>query len=174
MRKLLNNPWFVTAMSLLAVALAWSSLRSPDTSGEGQIAAESTEPTDSAIEQPLPGGALGTVSPIDALKKLPAPKPARDPFASRTQQAVAAEVVEQPDLVDTARLTGVWTQNGATLLLVNDRVAQVGDTIGRLTIESANQDGIWLAHWKGRDWVPVGQTFSLKTPARLAAQASTP
>lgn len=176
MRKLLNNPWFVTAMALLAVVLAWSSLRSKDSSSAGQFAASQTEPTNSAMEQPLPGGTAPSVTPGEVLKQLAVPKSSRDPFASRhTQVTAQAEPVEQrPDLVDTARLTAVWTQNGATLLVVNDRIAKVGETFGRLTIESANRDGIWLTHWKGRDFLAVGQSFILKTPAPPTIPASTP
>ena len=176
MRKLLNNPWFVTAMSLLAAALAWSSLRSTDSSSTGQTAAVSTEPVATETEQPLPGGTLTSASPSEILKQLVLPKPTRDPFASRNSQAAtpAEATVELPDLVDTAHLTGIWTQNGATLLLINDHVAKVGETIGRLTIESASQDGVWLTHWKGRDFLAVGKSFVLRTPARMQASASTP
>lgn len=174
MRKLLNNRWFVTAMALLAVALMWSSLRTSDGSSMTTTAAGPAETTvdPNTVEQPLPSGEISTDSNLDALKQLIIPKPSRDPFASRTVQPVATvETVEQPDLLDTVHLTGIWSQNGATLLLLNDRVTQVGDTIGRLTIESANQDGVWLTHWKGRDFLTVGKIFVLRTPAR---RASTP
>ena len=168
MRKLLNNRWFVTAMALLAVALMWSSLRTSDSGRAQPVAVGSAEPVaDPAAEQTQSGGEPSTVSNQDALKQLVVPKSSRDPFASRNiQPAAPVEAVEQqPDLVDSVHLTGIWTQNGATLLLLNERVAQVGDTIGRLTIESATQDGVWLTHWKGRDFLTVGQIFILKTPA---------
>ncbi|MFT3867366.1 MAG: hypothetical protein QM715_02600 [Nibricoccus sp.] len=163
-------------MSLLAVGLAWSSLRPADGSSSGQTAALSTEPIDTPMDQPLPGGAAISTTPAEALKQLIISKTPRDPFASREAQATAsAEPAEQvPDLLDTLRLTGVLTQNGVTFLLINDRVAQVGETIGRLKIESANQDGVWLTHWKGRDFLEVGKSFVLKTPARMQLPASTP
>jgi len=176
MRKLLNNPWFVTAMALLAVVLAWTSLRPTNSRSPGQTAAISTEPIDTAVGEPLPGGPATSATPAEVLKQLLIAKTPRDPFASRnTQTATSAEPVEQlPDLLDTVRLTGVWTQNGATLLLINDRIAQIGETIGRLKIESASQDGVWLTHWKGRDFLEVGKSFVLKTPARTQLPASTP
>ncbi|MBK9991198.1 MAG: hypothetical protein IPP19_10810 [Verrucomicrobia bacterium] len=174
MRKLLNNPWFVTAMALLAVALMWSSLRTSD--GNSSISAAG-DPAETAVdpntsEQPLPSGEMPTASSQDALKKLIIPKQSRDPFASRNvQPAATVETVEQPDLLDSVHLTGIWSQNGATLLLLNNRVTQVGDTIGRITIESADPDGVWLTHWKGRDFLTVGKIFVLRTPVR---RASTP
>lgn len=177
MRKLLNKPWFVIAMSLLAVVLAWSSLRPTESSSSGQTAAISTEPVDTAADQPLPGGIPASATPAEVLKHLIVTKAPRDPFASRNVQSATptAEPVEQlPDLLDTVRLTGVWTQNGATLLLINDRIAKIGETIGRLKIESASQDGIWLTHWRGRDFLEVGKSFVLKTPARMQVPASTP
>lgn len=174
MRKLLNNRWFVTAMALLAVALVWSSLRTSDSSATtftASVAEPVVDPT--VTEQPLPSGELATTSNQDILKQLKVSKSFRDPFASHnTQTAATVESVEpQPDQLDTIHLTGIWTQNGATLLLLNERVTQVGDTIGRFTIESATQDGVWLTHWKGRDFLAVGQIFVLKTPAR---RVSTP
>ena len=167
MRKLLNNPWFVTAMVLLAIALAWSSLREPSNSATQSSAVAET--SEAVVDQPLPGGNKPGSSPKEALRQLSLPKTPRDPFANRNVQA--ATIVEAPDLVDSAHLTGIWSQNGSTLLIINERVCQVGDTIGRLTIESATQDGVWLTHWKGRDFLSVGKIFVLKTPAR---RASTP
>jgi len=174
MRKLLNNPWFVTAMSVLAIGLVWSSLRTAD-SGRRPAAASYAEPIVPVLEQPQPDGATASLSPDEILKQLVAPKTSRDPFAARAVQTAAVEeTVELPDSVDTAHLSAVWSQNGATLLLVNDRMSKVGDTFGRLTIESATQNGIWLTHWKGRDFLTVGKTFVLKTPAHQQVQASTP
>jgi hypothetical protein len=174
MRKWLNNPWFVTAMSLLAIGLAWSSL-SPAKSSIHRAAVSYAEPVNNTEEQPQPDGATPSASPDEALKQLVAPKTSRDPFAAHTvQTAAVVETVELPDSIDTAHLSAVWNQNGATLLLVNDRMSKVGDTFGRLTIESATQNGIWLTHWKGRDFLAVGKNFVLRTPANQPAQASTP
>jgi hypothetical protein len=162
-------------MSLLAVGLAWSSLR-PTNSGRHRAVTSYTEPVEPASEQPQPdGSAPASVSPDEASKLLVAPKTSRDPFAARVvQTAAAVETVELPDQIDTAHLSAVWSQNGATLLLVNERMSKVGDVIGRLTIESASQNGIWLTHWKGRDFLTVGKTFILKTPATQQVHASTP
>ena len=174
MRKWLNNPWFVTAMSVLAVGLAWSSLR-PPASNRHPAAASYAEPIAPASEQTQPDSVTASASPDEVLKQLVAPKTSRDPFAARAvQTAAVVETVELPDSVDTAHLSAVWSQNGATLLLVNDRMSKVGDTFGRLMIESATQNGIWLTHWKGRDFIAVGKTFVLKTPANQPVQASTP
>jgi hypothetical protein len=174
MRKWLNNPWFVTAMSVLAIGLAWSSLR-PTQSSHHRAAASYAEPIAPAIEQPPSDSATTSVSPEEASKQLVAPKTSRDPFAARTvQTAAVVETIEVPDSVDTAHLSAVWSQNGATLLLVNNRMSKVGDTLGRLTIESATRNGIWLTHWTGRDFLTVGKTFVLKTPAHQPVQASTP
>ncbi len=166
MRKLLNNPWFVTAMALLAVALAWSSLTPSDPSAAGQADPDQIATADPAADQPLPGGGTTNASAVEALKQLTLPKTQRDPFATRgPQTTAAAEAIELPDLMDSAHLTGIWTQNGATLLLLNNRIFQVGESLGRLTIESATQDGVWLSHWKGRDFLTIGNSFTLKTPA---------
>lgn len=170
MRKLFNNRWFVTAMALIAIALGWSSLRTSDNRSKTISSADTAEPVAvfTPTERPSPGTELATTSNQDTLRQLIIKKTSRDPFASRNiEPAATTETIEQlPDLQDTVHLTGIWTQNGATLLLLNERITQIGDTIGRLTIESATQDGVWITHWKGRDFLTVGQVFVLKTPAR--------
>ena len=173
MRKLLNNRWFVAALAIAALAFVWSSLRTP--ASAGRVAAVPAETASPAPEETIPND-TAVATPLQALKLLPAPKAPRDPFAIRAADEPIAQVdtTEQPDFVDTANLTGIWTQNGASLLVVNNRISQIGDTIGRLTIESADQQGIWLTHWKGRTYLAIGKSFVLKTPARLRVQASNP
>ncbi len=94
--------------------------------------------------------------------------PARDPFAARPRISLA------PPVVDTAHLTALWTENGETLALVNDRILRPGDAVGLMRIESATQEGIWFAHAQGRDFVALGGTFTLTTPAAAAVVASVP
>jgi hypothetical protein len=109
----------------------------------------------------------------DALKALTIPKSVlRDPFAPRVHEeavTAAAEKPGAPDLVDTLHLSALWTQRGATYSLINDQICQAGDKIGRLKIESATQEGVWVSHWKGRDFISLGGDFILKTPATVSA-----
>jgi peptidyl-prolyl cis-trans isomerase A (cyclophilin A) len=41
-----------------------------------------------------------------------------------------------------------------------------------VTIESATQDGVWVAHWKGRDFLALGTDFTLVTPGRAPMRAA--
>ena len=110
----------------------------------------------------------------EALDLLPVASLRRDPFALRqiaeTASAPIAESIAPP-AVDTVHLTALWTQDGVTLMLINDRICQAGDEIGRLKIESATQDGVWLSHWNGRSFLALGDAFTLTTPARSATVA---
>lgn len=108
----------------------------------------------------------GAQAPVAAEPRPPAggaEAPGRDPFAARPRLSLA------PPVVDTAHLSALWTQNGETLALVNDRILRPGDAVGRMKIESATQDGVWVAHAQGRDFIALGGTFVLTTPAVLAA-----
>ena len=119
-----------------------------------------------------PTGEAAQPSVQEALKLLLSPQAPRDPFAvhaTNEPTQVQEKKHEEPDFVDTAHLSGVWSQNGVTLLLINDHISNVGDSIGRFKIESANQEGVWLTHWKGRTFLALGKSFVLNTPARLAA-----
>jgi hypothetical protein len=171
MKKLLNNPWFVGVLALVAVAFVAHSLI-PANGGSGSAIVEQTggeEMTDGDTGHP----AGGVVDVRRALDELSGGAPTRDPFSMRAKTAPAAVVqVEKappPDLVETVRLTALWTQNGETFALINDRICRVGDKLGRLTLETATHDGVWVAHWKGRDFLAIGGSFTLTTPALKAA-----
>ncbi len=178
MKKLLNKPWFVVVMALLALLLVghsvWSNTRQPNYGAGAPVVSASTASAES--ETVAPDGVRLSVR--DALKALVIPKAnARDPFAQRVREVPTAvvEKLSAPDLVDTVHLSALWTQSGATYTLINEHICQAGDEIGRIKIESATQDGVWLSHWKGRDFLALGGDFTLKTPAgnKIAAIVST-
>jgi hypothetical protein len=167
MRKLLNNPWVVATLALAAIAFVWFSL-APTTTVRRVATAVPAEPdAQTAIEPPVAESARP--SDQDALKHLSFSNAPRDPFATRakTDPTQALQKKEEPDFVDTAHLSALWTQNGATLVLINDRIHNVGDSFGRFKIESAGPDGVWLSHWRGRTFLALGKNFVLKTPALI-------
>jgi hypothetical protein len=173
-RKLLNKPWFVATLAAAALLLAARSLlfqHAPEAGADGGVA-----PTDVAAAAPdsaAPIAAAAQPAPsIEvALNALAISRAPRDPFAVPAGPAIVAGI-PVADFIDRAHLSAVWTQNGATLVLINDVIHQAGDVIGRLTIESATQEGVWITHWKGRDFLPLGGTFTLNTPAGRAAHPS--
>ena len=159
MKKLLNKPWFVATLALIALSLVGRSVLP-----RLQLTASSAPAPSSAENEPA--AAPDAPPSIEAaLQSLAVPAALRDPFAPRARpQAASAEPVA-PDSVDTVLLSALWTQDGETLALINGRILQPGDEIGRLKIESASQEGVWVAHWKGRDFISLGGTFTLNTPA---------
>ena len=171
MRRLLNNPWVVAALAVAAIAFVGFSLV-PTTKVPSFVA--TAEPEAQAVTE-LPTSDTPHVSAQDALKQLPRATVTRDPFATHATTELVQEVEQkqEPDFVDTVHLSGIWTQNGATFVLINEHVRCVGESVGRLQIESASQDGIWLTHWKGRSFLELGKSFVLKTPARQSGNLST-
>jgi len=174
MKKLLNNPWVVGALALAALAFVAHSLI-PASGGSSAGIVEDTG------ANPLAGGessetVAATGSVHDAIKELSSSSATRDPFSPRakiaTQNTAPAEKTPQPDVVETIRLTALWTQDGATYALINDRVCKAGEKLGRITVDVATQDGIWVTHWKGRDFIALGTAFTLTTPALKAATLS--
>jgi hypothetical protein len=172
MRKLLNNRLVVAALAVAAIAFVWFSL-APTTRVQ-RVAVAAPVETDAQITAEPPASEAVHPSAQDALKQLALPKVPRDPFATRAtvESAPDGEKKEEPDFVDTAHLSGIWTQNGVTFVLINEHVRSVGDSIGRLQIESASRDGVWLTHWKGRTFLALGKSFVLKTPVRQSGNIS--
>jgi hypothetical protein len=172
MKKLLNNPWFVGALALAAVAFVARTLIPARAGVPVAEIVDSGEMASSEVVTPSAGGA-GDIQ--DALKEISVTPNARDPFSPRAKAAAVQTIVEKtplPDIVETIRLTALWTQDGATYALINDRIQCVGDKVGSLTVEKVTQDGVWVTHWKGRDFLGLGASFTLTTPALKAAALS--
>lgn len=162
MRNLLNKPWFVAVMAVLAVALVAHTVFSHG----DKLGLPGFTPSD------VPAGADGLAGVSTnqnawaAVEHIALPAITRDPFALPAKAAATSEeMAALPDLIDTVHLSAIWTQGGRTLAVINDRICQGGDAIGRLKIESASPDGVWLSHWRGRDFISVGGDFTLNTPA---------
>lgn len=173
MRKLLNKPWFVALLAIAAVVFVVTSLPSrhsfaPSADQNNQeVPADQTGGEAEATASPGKGPSIR-----NALKELSSTTGLRDPFVSRNAVTAApTETVVEPDLTDRVAVSAVWIQDGTTYVLINNQVHRVGDRLGRFTLESANRDGVWVRHWKGRDFVAVGGDFTLTTPARQAAAA---
>jgi len=157
----LNNRWLVAGLSLLAMVLAGRALLAPG-SDPARVSARprSLRPAlEAPVAEPVADAAVPAAS---------AGVHGRDPFAARPRVSLA------PPVVDTAHLTALWTENGETLALVNERILHPGDAVGQMKIESATQEGIWVAHAQGRDFIALGGTFVLTTPAAAAVVASAP
>ncbi|MEO6001809.1 MAG: hypothetical protein ABIZ04_04375 [Opitutus sp.] len=166
MRKLLNNPKIVAALALVAAACVGVSLMPKGTQSSGQTA-EPTALASEAAAEPITAE-LSTIAVETAAKETPVAVALVDPFGPRTSTSnePAAELPPLPDSVDTVRLSAIWTQRDQTFVLINGEVHQAGDEISRIKIESATQDGVWVAHWKGRDFLTLGTDFTLVTPGR--------
>jgi hypothetical protein len=158
----LNNRWFVAGLSLLALVLAARALLAP---GPGAVSPPAHPVAIVAVATATaPQKGVAAADPMPSV-----PATARDPFAARPRISSA------PPVVDAAHLSALWTENGETLALVNGRILRPGDAVGRMTIESATQEGVWVTHSQGRDFIALGGTFVLTTPDVAAPQvASSP
>ena len=163
MRKWLNNPWIVAALAVAALALVAKSFYSPSEGGASSTARRS------AAIAPLPMGETAALDG-DALKALAAPPASRDPFGELPRPEAAAVLTD----TDTVRLSAIWTQNGETFVLIDGHVLQAGDRLGRLRIESATQEGVWIGHGRTRDFISFGRTATLITPTEPAPAPQVP
>jgi hypothetical protein len=173
MRKLLNNPWVVGGLALVALAFVGMPLLPTQSAvvETSWVEADAGTPSDDIARADSDGSAIAL-----ALKDLSIASPLRDPFAGRTKAApppVVVELAPVPDSVDTIRLSAIWMQGVDTFVLINGAIREAGEEFSRFKIESATRDGVWVTHWKGRDFLSLGSDFTLITPAtRADAQAS--
>ncbi len=164
MRKLINNPWFVAGLAVCALVLIGHAVlpaaHARLTGGGFAVPGAAT-----AVPAANDAVAPAPVSVSDALRALPIAANPRDPFAPKAKP-IEPQItkITPPDLVDKVHLSALWTQDGATLALINDQICQAGDEVGRIKIESTTRDGVWVTHWKGRDFIALGGDFTLSTP----------
>lgn len=179
MRKLLNKPWFVALLAIAALAAVWTSL-APYFGSPPAAPVVAEEPTDSS-QNPAPAATSednstpATASPI---RQIAPAKVSRDPFAvavsaqPKPDNTATEAAPAEPDIVETVRLGALWTQNGQTLVYLNDHVYRAGDSIGRMRIDSATVQGIWLSHPQGKDFLEVGKQFVLRIPSKTPSAKS--
>jgi hypothetical protein len=168
MKKLLNNPWVVGALALAALALVGKSLLPKRAANEVQVLSIQENSGSESNENDSEPGRGGTTDIGVALKELPISSTARDPFSTRTKAAVLTSLGDQnpvPDAVDTLRLSAIWIQGATTFVVINGSIRQAGDEFSRFKIESTTRDGVWVTHWKGRDFLALGADFTLTTPS---------
>ncbi|MGH8021910.1 MAG: hypothetical protein ACREIA_27240 [Opitutaceae bacterium] len=158
MKKLLNNPWIAGALALIAIVAVTSTLHKGGASGR-RAAFAGTEDLDLVEQDASETGELTPSAIRKIVLGLSIPETLPDPFASAESKAFAAA----PQAAETERvhLSGIWNQAGETLVLINNRILRAGETIGRVSIESADLDGVWLTHPKGREFLALGAEFTL-------------
>jgi hypothetical protein len=176
---LLNKPWFVAALGLSAILLVliqlWPELGSRF--GRGPAVADVDAAVDPSSAGPAADAPSASSAVEAALAELPAPANSRDPFAGRpgalTKLDPGTAAAPAKDSVATFHLSALWTEHESTLALINGRICQLGDTVGRLRVAAANQDGVWVTHGADRDFIPLGGDFTLHSSAAPAATAVT-
>lgn len=170
MRKLLNKPWFVVALAVGAAGLVAHSIISQMPPSSRSVAPAENDPSADASSDGTVAGTSGESSTRAVLKEISAASTARNPFLARSKPvATSVEKAQQPDETESLSVGAVWIQAGIAYVLANGQIHRPGDQLGRIKIESVTRDGVWLAHWKGRDFVSVGAAFTLTTSAKQAA-----
>lgn len=168
MRKLLNNPWFVAVLALVALGGVGWPLLFPETKYPAPVAQGAPALADEpAPETPAEGEAPARLSMSEALKALVIPATVRDPFALPPKTVVARvdPVGTVVEVVERLRLSAVWVQGTAVYLLLNGRICQPGDAVERFTVETAAVEGAWIRHAGDRSFLPVGQEWVVRTSA---------
>lgn len=163
MRKLLNKPWFVAVLAVSAVAVVGSSLFSGKSRVSFHGGADGAATVENTEDDGGNGAPKGIAAAIAALP--PISGDLRNPFAVKPRVVETGETNKTPDFVDQIHLSAIWTQAGMTYVLLNDQICRIGDEFGRFKLESASQEGVWVSHWKGRDFLKLGNDFTLNTPA---------
>ena len=172
MRKLLNNPAFVTVLALVALGfVGWSVLSGskppasvvPD---DGMPVADSTAAETPAETAPEEGEGPARLSLAAALKALVIPATLRDPFALPAKPVQVRQDQSGGPLVEVVerlRLSAIWVQGPAVYLLLNGQICQPGEAVDRFTVETASVEGAWIRHAGDRSFLPVGQELVVRT-----------
>jgi hypothetical protein len=174
MRKLLNNPAFVTVLALIALGfVGWSVLSgskppAPVVPNDGIPVADTAVVESPAETTPEEGEGPARLSVAAALKALVIPATLRDPFALPAKPVLARQDQAGGPLVEVVeklRLSAIWVQGPSVFLLLNGQICQPGEAVDRFTVETASVEGAWIRHAGDRSFLPVGQELVVKTSA---------
>lgn len=169
MRKLLNNPLVVSLLAVAAVLFVALSLvgggKQPRFTPETDSHTVESFEDDSGDAPPAPVASFASIREqvlaISVAGNLPDPFVMRSaPLADRGADAASPEPALERE---TIHLSGIWSQGESTLLLINEHIREPGDVVGRITIESADMEGAWVVHASGREFLPLGSSFTLVT-----------
>ena len=91
----------------------------------------------------------------------------RDPFRFSKRKSDSADKItlENSFRVEEIELSAIWRQGDITLILLNDRIYEVGDDVGNARIEEVQDNGVLLSHPGGRSLVEVGNSLTFEFPA---------
>lgn len=174
MKKLLNKPWFVATMAVIAIAFVANAVmeqRKPlpyaaqdDLYEDNGDYDEYDDTSDGPESEPSDPSSIRQVleALVPASEDLPS-----DPFDDDSAEIIALTESGEPEREEMAiHLSAIWAQGDQTLVLLNNHVYTAGDTVGDLTIKSTTIDGIWVTHPNGQDFVAIGKHFTWVIPAQ--------
>ena len=175
MKKLLNKPWFVAVMAVIAIAFVANAVmdrgKSPryaaaydesyeDSGYYDEYETTSDHPESGSSDISSIRQALEAV--VTTSKDLPS-----DPFDNDSAEIIAMTESSEPQSEEMAiHLSAIWVQGDQTLVLINNHIHTAGDRVGDLTIDATTFDGVWVTHPNGRDFVSIGKTFTWIIPAQ--------
>ncbi len=168
MRKLLNRPWFAVLLAVAAFLLIGREFlpgSKPVNAGDGLPV-----PAEEELLEPENGGRLSIAA---ALKAVRGQGTVRDPFAVPAAKAdEEGEGMPEPERTERLHLSATWIQGATVLVLLNGRVCEPGETLGRFSVVSATREGAWIAHDGQRSFLPVGQDLVVRISGSTVALLS--
>jgi len=153
MKKLLNSPFFVGAMALIAVGVvAMNIIRpmmgsgTPSRSKNVKQVVNKEEPKKRSEEKPAQSAAA--VHPdkaADRGKIRWRKKPAlRDPFKPRAPVSRRSYSRPVPTAAASFRLFGIWVEPGVRFAAINNKIVSEGDRIGEYRVAEIKPDSVLL------------------------------
>ncbi len=90
----------------------------------------------------------------------------QDPFTFGIERGDATEVATENSIRPEANITlsAIWIQEGASLILANNRISEEGDTIGDILIDEIGEDGAWFSNGRERIFIGIGESRELEIP----------
>ncbi len=165
--KLLNNPWVVGSLCVIAVGVAgYQVLKSRSRASQSPAPTVAVPPTvaprPSTLTPQLSTTSTPAAGPVTFIDRvfvqshfaqwLQAPR--RDPFLWATageRGASASSPISQ------WKLNSIWNQTGCRLAVINNRVYAEGDMVEGYRLETIERDGVWLRGPTGREGLGFGK-----------------
>lgn len=169
MKKLLNNPIFVVLAAIVAIYLVYDSVAGGSGSKHNPTSEAPTFSDAAPYADELQGTALPNQILASKIFEL-----SQAPLSRNIFQQPVAETEKSPEQTapprykqETRHVFAIWIQEDKKRVSIDNQNLSEGASLGELTVETIQTDGVWLAANGQRSFVAPGESWTYQSSQRL-------
>jgi hypothetical protein len=147
-KNLLNNPWVIATLCLVAGGMVYMNVAPPMFSDAAQLADANVDTEDWLVVEEQIQGTRYKLRAVDAIELTWNASPQRDPFTFAGTPAAAATIPDTAETTQKApsqpRLTALVAGTDSRLAVVDGRIVAEGDSVSGHRVRQITPQGVLL------------------------------